>query len=943
MHIKRLLVRGFGRLVNRTIDLPEGKVALISRPNESGKTAFLEAIIASLYGLPEKERASKTRVPLRNVYEPWDSDEFGLEVDVNVSGSDIRLIRDFAGRKFQVMELTNGQDVTSSTNGESAKKWLGIGSDDFRRLSCISGKETLQITDSQGVRGRLEELLSGSELTAEAASRLIEQSTQRYRDPNGNVVLLATAIARSQTALDEANAKRSELCEQQEHKAVEITELEEVERRIAELHVQEAEASAEASRLRLSEIRERLAKHHLAERESSGLRAEADAIQGLQDFPLYKQDTLTRLAVSIQTAAPMLSERDAAKRELQSQLEDLQAQVDAVGGLAKMSPQEADMLRDSSTVLRELERDFKAGRGQQESLSRLLEQNGIDEGTADRLYKCFDEARYEDQLAVTTWIERTRTYETDRERFHQMEAQSNSAKEGLEKRRATHQRNCIGLGFLTVVAALFGGTTLFAGISLVSWICFGGAGALFVLWLWQANKAAGRRAEIASVDKTLGDIILEYKNRASELENLRKSADLAAANLGVGSGRQAAEDWLLYVANRHLVREWARVKESIEAVGARLESAQFKAMSLAQQCGQPLSAAESNSSEIQRLALSAVQIQDIVRQRDSAKAKLDTHSKELDRQRTTLHEQKNEVLDILVEANIPAEGGLDEALVRFVEQADKARRYKFLTTELLPAREVGLLEDSEVQTLSNEEQELASRLAGVSEVPSSRLGGGEARAQLEEIQSQLKFVEARAAELNAGLWDTLNRIRHDLPAVETEIEKLTDYLTRAHRFQRASGIARDVLGEVGENARKQWAVWLNSAANHLLKELDVRWSDVVFGEDLSFTVRDAVSGRWLDMLEASAHLSSGAKDQVWFAARTGICQALSQAEPLPILLDDPFLTWDDERFRKGMRLLAGQVGTANQVILVTCHEDRHKMIQHDDPEWFDERFQLVEI
>jgi uncharacterized protein YhaN len=130
-------------------------------------------------------------------------------------------------------------------------------------------------------------------------------------------------------------------------------------------------------------------------------------------------------------------------------------------------------------------------------------------------------------------------------------------------------------------------------------------------------------------------------------------------------------------------------------------------------------------------------------------------------------------------------------------------------------------------------------LAGVSEVPSSRLGGGKARAQLEEIQSQLKFVEARAAELNAGLWDTLN--------------------------------------------------------------------------------------------------------QVWFAARTGICQALSQAEPLPILLDDPFLTWDDERFRKGMRLLAGQVRTANQVILVTCHEDRHKMIQHDDPEWFDEHFQLVEI
>lgn len=254
MRIKKLLVRGFGKLINREIHLPENKVALIARPNESGKTALLEAIIAGLYGLPEKERASRTKVPLKTVYEPWESEEFGLELDVEVQSSHVRLIRDFGGKRYQAMNLTSGEDLTPSTNGEGARAWLGISAEDFRRLSCISGKETLQLSDSGGVRERLEELLSGSELTAEAAAKLIEHSTQRYRDPNGNLVLLSTAIARAQAQLSEAETRKTEMEAQRAQRSAEIAEMEDLERRIEALKAEEEEAGAEEARLRLAEI-----------------------------------------------------------------------------------------------------------------------------------------------------------------------------------------------------------------------------------------------------------------------------------------------------------------------------------------------------------------------------------------------------------------------------------------------------------------------------------------------------------------------------------------------------------------------------------------------------------------------------------------------------------------------------------------------------------------
>lgn len=943
MRIKKLLVRGFGKLINREIHLPENKVALIARPNESGKTALLEAIIAGLYGLPEKERASRTKVPLKTVYEPWESEEFGLELDVEVQSSHVRLIRDFGGKRYQAMNLTSGEDLTPSTNGEGARAWLGISAEDFRRLSCISGKETLQLSDSGGVRERLEELLSGSELTAEAAAKLIEHSTQRYRDPNGNLVLLSTAIARAQAQLSEAETRKTEMEAQRAQRSAEIAEMEDLERRIEALKAEEEEAGAEEARLRLAEINERLARHQHSEMESLGLQQEAEALEYLKDFPQASQDTLTRLAISVQTNAPVLLEKDTQLEEIKGKLDELEGELGQAGLLAEAGQTQADLLRDSATVLRELERDQKAVKGQLESLGRLLDQNSLTEESAERLYNCFDSALYDDQLAITTWIERTRVYDQDREGYRRSEEEKNGAKDGLLKRKALHKRFAVVSAFLMVCAAAFGGVSLFAGVGPVFYVCTGLSALFLLLCAVQANQALSRKTEIASLDKSLGEIALEYAKRSAELEELHKKADKAAQNLGLESGRAAAEDWLQYVGNRHLIREWARVHTSMREMSERLEAAQFKAISVAAECGQQLSTAETNSTEIQRLALAASQMMELSRERAQIKARYDTLSSEVEALREQLSRQKQEILEILQKAGIPPQGGLDEATAQFVEQAEKTRRYHYLTSELLPARQVGLIPGEELSALLSEKAELETRLVGLRTGPQTSQAAGQARARLDEIRSQLQFTTARHTELSAGLWETLNRIRQDLPQVEDDAARLQAYLDRAQRFQKAAEIAIGVLSDVGENARRQWALWLNSAANGMLKELDVNWSDVVFSEDLSFKVRDASSGRWLDMLEASAHLSSGARDQVWFAARTGICRALSRDEAVPILLDDPFLTWDDPRFRKGMRLLAERVNQDNQVILVTCHEDRHRLMEREDPEWFHEHFALVEL
>jgi hypothetical protein len=56
--------------------------------------------------------------------------------------------------------------------------------------------------------------------------------------------------------------------------------------------------------------------------------------------------------------------------------------------------------------------------------------------------------------------------------------------------------------------------------------------------------------------------------------------------------------------------------------------------------------------------------------------------------------------------------------------------------------------------------------------------------------------------------------------------------------------------------------------------------------------------------------------------------------PLPIILDEPFATRDDSGFESGMKFILKQVSLKHQVIILTCHRQRHQWLRDNDPEWW---------
>jgi uncharacterized protein YhaN len=86
---------------------------------------------------------------------------------------------------------------------------------------------------------------------------------------------------------------------------------------------------------------------------------------------------------------------------------------------------------------------------------------------------------------------------------------------------------------------------------------------------------------------------------------------------------------------------------------------------------------------------------------------------------------------------------------------------------------------------------------------------------------------------------------------------------------------------------------------------------------LSLQVYHPDRGETLPVKEDSVAWSAGVVDQLFFACRLGLADALSDDLRLPLLLDDPFVYSDMARYRAALELLT-RVAQQTQVFLFTC-------------------------
>jgi uncharacterized protein YhaN len=180
-----------------------------------------------------------------------------------------------------------------------------------------------------------------------------------------------------------------------------------------------------------------------------------------------------------------------------------------------------------------------------------------------------------------------------------------------------------------------------------------------------------------------------------------------------------------------------------------------------------------------------------------------------------------------------------------------------------------------------------------------------------------KFKEEHA--LHVELTEQGVRTR-SLGELEEEIALVESGIVALEAEVEAASYAMALMEAVAQDKHAEIAPKLaRTASEHLAAITSGGYSELYLGRDLRVSVRIPETDHINDAPEKS--LSKGTVDQIYLALRLAFVQCVSEnGEGIPMLLDDPFANYDDERLESAMGLITNLVGQ-NQILLFTCRED----------------------
>jgi hypothetical protein len=273
-----------------------------------------------------------------------------------------------------------------------------------------------------------------------------------------------------------------------------------------------------------------------------------------------------------------------------------------------------------------------------------------------------------------------------------------------------------------------------------------------------------------------------------------------------------------------------------------------------------------------------------------------------------------ESLEALAVEDLAAAEQLLQAESDHVARIDQLRaEYRGTLGDEQPERDVAELRDE----AAAEADQARHALAGMGEIGAEPERSAAAyRTSVERCRIARETALATVLQAEARL--DANKV--DAEQVAASVEALTvatDELRQVERRLRVYELTLGALTAAEAATMKKAARFLEQSMGRDIGRItDGRYRRLRVDEaELEFSVYSAESGEWV----AASQLSRGTLDQLYLCARLGIVRQITQPASPPLIFDDPFVTFDDERARRALELLRDIAGEL-QVIYLTCSD-----------------------
>lgn len=154
----------------------------------------------------------------------------------------------------------------------------------------------------------------------------------------------------------------------------------------------------------------------------------------------------------------------------------------------------------------------------------------------------------------------------------------------------------------------------------------------------------------------------------------------------------------------------------------------------------------------------------------------------------------------------------------------------------------------------------------------------------------------------------------EIAEVFEKVEFLTQYLDEIELEKNALLIASNVIEEAAEKLKGKIVPEINHKMGTILDNItDGKYKTLAAGLDMSLNTKskETVRSIW--------EFSDGTIDQMYFALRIAVLDVFSEKEKVPVLVDEVFAYYDENRIKNALNFLLN-FSKHTQVLLFTCKE-----------------------
>ena len=954
MKIKTIHADHFGKFLNYSLGLADG-FNIIYGNNEDGKSTLMAFLRMMFYG---GDNRGDLLTGLRKKYQPWAGGAMAGSVEFEKDGLQYRLTREFRGGnstdRIEAIKLAANQKVAFT--GDPGQFFFGLGEASFERSVFIGQAGSLPEAKNGGdeLTQKLRNLiLSGEEaISPEQALKNLNDAIELQLSRSGKIgaldklnAQLAILNGKKLGALDEEAAKKrmegeiaaltaeEDSCAKeyerlrkllrylrvylsldgflQSREALEraVTETEHNGKTFGAAFVQQAEQQVNALHALNATCRERAqeaqrlekdaqdgaslpepgtaARIQALERQRQSAQEESARLRRQAEYAAYAAESerhtqvLYGLEQEANAAADALSQAGARFTDAGTGLKEGQAALDA-GLDAHNEANTAHLLaqQNEANVRTQAERDIAAARA-------LLE-----------LVQAAPAARVKPGARLPLFIAAACTLAVS-----------------VLLGALVHP-----LGYLGAIAAA---ALLAIGLATERGSVSGGDDALATARraLEEAQREGGVRIASAAAHTAEARVALEraqagYAALSAALAAQKERHDMFARERAGAQDKKAELDARLSSAKERRAgyeRELAKRQgdaadpADLERISAQAEERAAQAEELAQKIAGSIASAGCASAE--ELA-----------QKDQRSAELRTRLADA---RTALEQAKEKTA--LGEADLVALVGHYSPVQTAVEAEEALRRLKDALgrADALRARTQGQWElvHKDVPNVTDAD---AGQTAATLRDALSRAGQPLTEEGLHALEQAILDCDARWRKLHDQVTNLTSDMRNRFAGqktvsdIEEEIRGLCAEIAERTAYCDSLRLARQTLQEAADEAEQLFSPQLNAHTADIFTRLTGgRYQNVLVAPQ-TFDIRAQEAAG--SMLREWKYLSSGTVDQAYLALRLAIAGELTKAgPPLPLLLDDVLLQYDDRRMEQGLRFLAEEAQRA-QIVLFTCRQ-----------------------